>query len=135
MIIRVLTALAAAGLLAATALANAHTVHVPANHAGLIRLPQNAAGVIVGNPDIADATLYDAKTLLITAKVYGRTNLIAMNDAGEVIYTADIAVTQNDRSLVQVFRNTNRSSFVCDPVCQSVPLPGDAEADAGQSVP
>lgn len=129
MLVRILAAAALSALLAASALANAHTVRVPANHAGLIRLPQDAAGVMVGNPSIADATLYDARTLLITAKVYGRTNLIAMNEAGQVIYTADIAVTQNERSLVQVFRNTERASFVCDPVCQLVPLPGDAEAE------
>lgn len=132
MLFRALTAAALALLLTAAAVANAHTVRVPANHAGLIRLPQDAAGVVVGNPDIADAALYDARTLLITAKVYGRTNLIAMNDAGQVIYTADIAVTQNDRSLVQVYRNTDRTSFVCDPVCQTVPLQGDAEAETGE---
>jgi Flp pilus assembly secretin CpaC len=130
MILRALFAAVLAAGLAAAALANSHTVKVPVDHAGLVRLPEAAAGVVVGNPDIADATLYDARTLLISAKVYGRTNLIAMNDAGQVIYTADIAVTQNERSLVQVFRNTARASLVCDPVCQVVALPGDAGVEA-----
>ena len=114
--------------LVASATAYAHTYKVPANHAGLIRLPEDASALAIGNPEIADASLFDAKTILVTGKVYGTTNIIAMNASGQIIYTADLSVTQNDRGLVQVFHNTNRSSYICNPVCQTVPLLGDGGA-------
>ena len=118
--------------LALAAVAHAHTYTVPANHAGLIRLPADASGLAIGNPSIADITLYDARTILVTGKTYGRTNIIAMNSEGRVIYTTDLAVTENDRGLVQVYHNTERGSFVCNPVCQAIPLVGDGEEHFGR---
>jgi Flp pilus assembly secretin CpaC len=107
-----------------TGLASAHPYRVPADHAGLIRLPDEAAALIIGNPEIADATLFDTKTILVTGKVFGRTNIIALNASGQIIYTADLTVTQNDRAMVQVFHNINQSSLICDPVCQTMTLIG-----------
>jgi len=112
--------------LCATAAAGAQNVTVPADHAGLIRLPGDADAVVVGNPAIADATLYDARTLFVTGKVHGRTNLIALNAEGQVLYTTDLAVTGGDRGTVQVFRGTARESYHCAPVCQAAPTVGDA---------
>ncbi|XBQ14826.1 MAG: pilus assembly protein N-terminal domain-containing protein [Oceanicaulis sp.] len=124
----VLTAFALAALTAASAFAQ--TVRVPADHASLVRLPADAAGIVVGNPDIADATLYDARTLFVTGKVHGRTNLIALDEAGRVIFTADLAVTASERGSVDVFKNTARLTYTCDPVCQLVPAAGGGQASA-----
>ncbi|MCC5982558.1 MAG: pilus assembly protein N-terminal domain-containing protein [Oceanicaulis sp.] len=112
------------------ALASASAVHarpfeVPADHAALIRLPGDAAAIVVGNPHIADVMLYDARTIFVTGRVYGRTNLIALDDNGRVLYTSDLAVTASPRGQVQVFRNNQRMSYVCAPECQAVPLVGD----------
>ncbi|WBQ11828.1 pilus assembly protein N-terminal domain-containing protein [Hyphomonadaceae bacterium BL14] len=112
---------------AAGAPALAQVFRVPADHAALIRLPGEAAAIVVGNPAIADANLYDARTIFITGKQFGRTNLIALNAAGRVLYTADLSVTGNDRGVVQVFRNNTRASYVCAPDCQAIPtLANDA---------
>lgn len=119
-------ALALAVVMAAPAAAQ--TFRVPADHAALIRLPGEAAAIVVGNPAIADANLYDARTIFITGKTFGRTNLIALNAEGRVLYTADLAVTGNDRGVVQVFRNTARASYVCAPDCQAVPVLADDAA-------
>ncbi|WP_199200482.1 pilus assembly protein N-terminal domain-containing protein [Alkalicaulis satelles] len=112
----------------AVAPAAAQTFRVPADHAALIRLPGEAAAIVVGNPAIADANLYDARTIFITGKRFGRTNLIALNAEGRVLYTADLAVGGNDRGVVQVFRNTARASYVCAPDCQAIPVLADDEA-------
>jgi len=99
---------------------------VSADQAGLIRLPGDASGVIVGNPGIADAMLYDARTLFVTGKVFGRTNLIVLDEAGRVLYTSDLVVTQAEAGTVQVFRsNTRPETFVCAPTCQAIPQIGD----------
>ncbi|MCC5995797.1 MAG: pilus assembly protein N-terminal domain-containing protein [Oceanicaulis sp.] len=121
-----IAALALTALIAAPAAAQ--VFRVPADHAALIRLPGEAAAIVVGNPAIADANLYDARTIFITGKRFGRTNLIALNAQGRVLYTADLAVTGNDRGVVQVFRNNTRSSYVCAPDCQAIPTLADDAA-------
>ena len=124
MVCRALTAalLAAAALCAA---AEARPVQVPADHAALIRLPDTASAVVVGNPSIADATLYDGETLFVTGKIFGRTNLIALDAGGRVVYTNDLVVSRSDRGSVEVFRNVNRQSYSCVPACQATPSIGD----------
>lgn len=117
--------LASLAALASAGIADARPFQVPADHAALIRLPGDAAAIVVGNPHIADVMLYDARTIFVTGRVYGRTNLIALDANGRVLYTSDLAVTGSTRGQVQVFRNNNRYSYVCNPECQSVPLIGD----------
>ncbi len=117
---------------AAAAPAPAQTVTVPADHTGLVRLPQEAATIVVGNPAIADAMLHDSRTLFVSGRVFGQTNLIALNASGQVIYAADVSVTLSERDHVQVVRNNTselsvaQHSYVCDPVCRAVPVIGDA---------
>ena len=130
--------------------AQAREFVVSADQAGLIRLPGEASGVIVGNPGIADAMLYDSRTLFVTGKVFGRTNLIVLDEAGRVLYTTDLVVSQPDSGTVQVFRSSNRpETYVCAPTCQAIPQIGDdadwfaetdqqrvsARAGAGASAP
>lgn len=125
MVTRALAAAALSVLIAGPALADAHTVRVPSNHAGLVRLPGDAATVIVGNPAIADAMLYDQRTLVVSGRAFGQTNVIAMDQTGDVIYAADLSVTESNRDHVRVYRNNVQYSFICDPECQSVPSVGD----------
>lgn len=110
--------------------AAAQTVTVPANHTGLVRLPQDAATIVVGNPAIADAMLQGPRTLFVSGRVYGQTNLIALNADGQVIMATDISVTLSDRSHVQVVRAggegpARQYTYVCQPVCQAVLSIGD----------
>lgn len=106
--------------------AQARDFVVSADQAGLIRLPGDAAGVVVGNPGIADAILYDSRTLFVTGKVFGRTNLIVLDEAGRVLYTSDIVVTQPESGAVQIFRSSDRpETYVCAPICQALPQIGD----------
>ena len=105
----------------------ARPFEIPLDHASLIRLPEDASAVVIGNPTIADATLYDGRTLFVTGKLYGRTNLIALDPNGRVIYTSDLVVSASDRGRMQVFRNTDRESYTCAPDCQAAPAVGDSE--------
>ena len=47
-------------------------ISVVVDRAKLVRIDAAAHTVIVGNPAIADATVYDAKTLVITGRPTGR---------------------------------------------------------------
>ena len=111
-------------LLLATGLAGttfARPFEVPADHAALIRLPSAASAIIIGNPAIADATLYDAQTIFLTGKAFGRTNLIALDASGSVIYSSDLVVTPATRDRVEVFRAANKQSYICTPDCEPIP--------------
>lgn len=98
---------------------------VPIDQASLLRLPEDASAIVVGNPSIADATLFNARTVFISGRAYGQTNLIALNARGQVIYANDVSVVQSDREHLQVFHNSIQRSFICNPVCRAVPLIGD----------
>ncbi len=118
----------------AAAPAAAQSVRVAVDQTGLVRLPQEAATIVVGNPAIADAMLYDARTLFLSGRVFGQTNLIALNADGQVIYAADVSVVMSDRNHVQVIRNQvsditiSQYTYVCDPVCRATLSVGDTNA-------
>ncbi|MEO1038383.1 MAG: pilus assembly protein N-terminal domain-containing protein [Pseudomonadota bacterium] len=118
-------AAALAAIAGAGALAHDRTHTVTADQASLLRLPGDAAAIVIGNPSIADATLYDARTIFVTGKLFGRTNIIALDGSGRVIHTADVVVTKSDRNSLTVFRNTEQRSFDCAPRCQASPQVGD----------
>ena len=107
--------------------AAAQSYTVPIDQAGLLRLPEDAAAIVVGNPAIADATMFNARTVFISGRAYGQTNLIALNAHGQVIYANDISVNHTDREHVQVYHNIDQASFICNPVCRPVMVIGDAE--------
>jgi Flp pilus assembly secretin CpaC len=119
----VIALLALCAVLSAPAAAQSYSV--PIDQAGVLRLPEEASAIVIGNPAIADATLFNARTVFISGRAFGQTNLIALNAHGQVIYANDVSVIQSDREHVQVFHNQSRTSLVCNPVCQSVPLIGD----------
>lgn len=116
-----------AGAFAGAALGHQRAHSVPADQASLMRLPADAAAIVIGNPSIADATLYDARTIFVTGKLFGRTNIIALDGSGRVIHAADVVVTKSDRNAVTLFRNTEQRSFDCAPQCEASPQVGDAE--------
>lgn len=115
-------------LAAFAAPAAAQPYSVPIDQAGLLRLPEEASAIVVGNPVIADATMFDARTVFISGRAYGQTNIIALNAHGRVIYANDVSVTQSAREHVQVYHNQEQQSFICNPVCRPVPLIGDEDS-------
>lgn len=100
-------------------------IGVKIDEARLVRLDEDAAQIIVGNPSIADVAAQSARLLVVTGKSYGSTNLIALDSAGRTILTARLGVAPNDDQLVTVYRGTLRQSLHCTPDCQHVLTIGD----------
>lgn len=120
--------LIAASLLIAPALAASAPVSVKVNMARILRINAPAATVIIGNPGIADVTIQDPQTLVLTGKSYGQTNLIVLDTQGNPIADTMIEVVQEQAGLVTVYLGTRRTSLACEPVCQPIIMLGD---DAG----
>ena len=123
---RLMTAIAAAVSLtaASAAPAAAHDLFLAVEHAEVIRLPAEASAVVVGNPSIADALVHDGRTLILTGRLQGRTNVIALDRTGRVIYSRDVAVTVGEGH-VSLFRGSDRYSLSCAENCDEVPRVGD----------
>ncbi|MBS1180799.1 MAG: hypothetical protein H6Q99_679 [Proteobacteria bacterium] len=120
----VLTGLVAAVLAPATGHA-ADMVKVELDQARLYRLAAPASTIIIGNPSIADATLQDSQTLIVTGRAYGQTNLIVLDEQGETITDVQLAVLSASENLVTIYKGVKRQSLSCLPECQPAAVPGD----------
>ncbi|MES2907415.1 MAG: pilus assembly protein N-terminal domain-containing protein [Pseudomonadota bacterium] len=97
------------------------------DEARLLRLDVPVQTLIIGNSAIADALVNDGRTIIVTAKAYGSTNLIALNNKGEIIAERQIEVQQPDPSILTVQRGTARESYSCTPKCMPTPVLGDSK--------
>jgi Flp pilus assembly secretin CpaC len=120
-------ALAAAAVLLAlpSTAAEGDPISVKVNMARILRIDAPAATVIIGNPGVADVTIQDPKTLVLTGKSYGQTNLIILDDMGNPIADTLIEVIQAQADLVTVYVGASRTTLVCSPVCQPTIMLGD----------
>ena len=57
-----------------------------------LKLASPANSVVIGNATVADVSVADARTLLITGKAFGATNLTVLDRAGNTIYTNQLVV-------------------------------------------
>lgn len=132
-------ALAAAAIALAPLTALAETgdpISVKVNMARILRISAPAATVIIGNPGVADVTIQDPQTLVLTGKSYGQTNLIVLDSMGNPIADTLITVVQAQADLVTVYLGTARTTMMCAPVCQPTIMLGDDgtySSDAYQS--
>ena len=133
------TALVAAALMAAPAApARAQDgiapVTVNVNMARILRISAPAATVIIGNPGVADVTIQDPRTLVLTGKAYGQTTLIILDSAGEPIADTLVEVAQMTAGVVTVYQGQSRTSLACAPVCQQTVTLGDDATFSSQAV-
>lgn len=100
-------------------------IDVTIDFAKVLRLDQAAHTVVIGNPGIADATVTDDKTLTLTGKTAGQTNLIVLDDSGKEVVNATIVVSSDTRQLTTVYLGRQRETYSCAPVCEQVISVGD----------
>jgi Flp pilus assembly secretin CpaC len=114
-------------LAACTASAAASDLAIAVEHAEVVRLPGEASAVVVGNPSIADALVHDGRTLVVTGRLQGRTNVIALDRVGRIIYSREIVVSNPVAGQVALFRGADRYTLSCGDVCENIPRVGDED--------
>lgn len=122
--------LAAAILLstAATAVAG-KGISVQVNQAKIVKLARPADTIIVGNPKIADASVQDSTTIVLTGKGFGVTNLVILDGSGQPIVDEQISVSRDTTESVRVYRRAELQTLHCSPVCETAyQTPGEAAA-------
>ncbi len=118
---------ASASMFASTTTAEAgQPIEVVMNEAKIIKLNKDASTIVLGNPLIADATIQDAKTIVLTAKGFGTTNLVILDASGAPIVDERISVKRGDFATMRVYRRDNVSTMSCTPYCESA-LKSEAE--------
>ncbi|HEY9010725.1 MAG TPA: pilus assembly protein N-terminal domain-containing protein [Devosia sp.] len=100
-------------------------ISVKVNMARILRISAPANTVIIGNPRVADVTIQDPQTLVLTGKSYGQTNMIVLDAQGRAIADTLLEVVQAQADLVTVYMGTARTTLACAPVCQPTIMLGD----------
>lgn len=114
-----LTGLAATVVLApaGSALAQSRPLNVEIDQSARVQLAAPAGSVIVGNPQIADVTVVDARTLFITGRGYGVTEIVAVDGAGRTVFQSQVVVTAGDSGRVRVWRGAQPTEMACAAAC------------------
>lgn len=90
-----------------------------------ITLMRPANTVIIGNSAIVQASLSDDKTLILTGKMPGTTNLIVLDREGQEVTNLVVDVAVSDDRLVILHQGAGRTTFKCDGSCNPVLAVGD----------
>jgi Flp pilus assembly secretin CpaC len=121
--------LAAIALLqATTGFAAGTPISVMVDRAKVMHISRPADIVIIGNPAIADATIQDNQTLIITGRSYGTTNLIVLDSAGQAIADEILTVQATNDDVVTIYKRASRQTLSCTPDCSPTISIGDSSA-------
>ena len=122
---RVLACAIAVGAAGAAAKENGREIMVELDYARVVKIPEGAHTLIIGNPLIADVTMLKSNQLMvITGKSFGTTNLIVLDTAGSQVGESMITVVPANNNLV-VMRGPHRESYSCHPDCAPAADLGD----------
>ena len=98
---------------------------VQLDQARVIKLPDRAATVVIGNPLIADISLQHSGIGVITGKGFGATNVVVLDRTGTVLLERTIEVTWPSDPIVVVYRGASRETYSCTPDCSRRIMLGD----------
>jgi Pilus formation protein N terminal region len=125
-----------------TAIASKAVAHEPADElivvradqATIIKLPERATTVVIGNPLIADLSIQSGGIAVVTGKSYGETNVVVMDRGGAVLSEKTVLVKAAEGPLVVVYRGNTKQTYSCTPDCEPRITLGDtSKADFDQA--
>ncbi|MCA1442498.1 pilus assembly protein N-terminal domain-containing protein [Ensifer sp. IC4062] len=88
------------------------------DHARVLKLDRPVSKVIIGNSEVADATVADSKTIVLTGRSFGTTNLVILDQDGNAIVDERILVSIDEGNTVRVYKQTSRTVLSCTPNCE-----------------
>lgn len=121
--------IAAAAFFSAASLsmtAFAETFRVGVDQTVTLQLASPADSVVIGNATIADVSVHDPNTLLITGKAFGATNILVLGRNGRTIYSNTISVADGSADQMTIVRGPGTYTYSCIDKCRGTPVVGDA---------
>ncbi|MEO5324890.1 pilus assembly protein N-terminal domain-containing protein [Mesorhizobium sp. CC13] len=113
------SALMAAAIVAPLQALAGSGIEVTMNQAKIVRLARPADTIVVGNSAIADASVQDASTIVLTGKGFGVTNLVVLDSDGSPIVDEQVTVVRQAVSSVRIYRRSEIQTLSCTPYCES----------------
>ena len=102
-------------------------LRVVVDFAAILNVEGGMSVVAVGNPAIANASIVNHRTMIVTGHLSGTTNVIAMDEAGHVLANVRVHVTSQKFGMVRVQRGTQVEVHSCiNGLCEigpDVPVP------------
>lgn len=103
------------------------------NQAKILKLGQAADTIVIGNPAIADASVQDATTIVLTGKGFGMTNLVILDQQGNPLMDEEITVTRSTSKSVRIYRRSDMQTLSCTPYCEGA-YKNDAERQSESEI-
>jgi Flp pilus assembly secretin CpaC len=129
-----LVAVTASALFSSLALADEPThaaqndMRVDFDQTQVVRLDREAKTVLVGNPAIADAQMVDPKTVYVLGRMFGQTNIVALDSNGTEVLNTRVTVGVSNSSVVTLYRGAQgQRTLACSPRCERTLTQGDSE--------
>ena len=107
---------------------SAEALKIIIDRAKVVRIAHPADTIIVGNPSIVDATIQDSRTIVLTGRNFGVTNMIILDSEGDAIVDETIVVQGHETNTVRIYRQAIRETLACSPVCENTLTVGDEAA-------
>ncbi len=93
-----------------------------------VKLDRPAKTVLVGNPLIADALLVNSNTIYVQGRMFGNTNVIAVDSEGAEILNTNVTVGAPNLQQVTIYRGSQgQRNLACAPRCERTVTQGDRE--------
>jgi hypothetical protein len=105
----------------------AEPIIVRLDQASILKVPDRATTVVIGNPLIADLAIQPGGLAVITGKSFGATNVLIMDKSGAVLTEQNIEVEGPGDPMVVVYRGVERNTYSCQPTCQPRLTLGDEQ--------
>ncbi|OLP62275.1 pilus assembly protein PilQ [Xaviernesmea oryzae] len=88
------------------------------NHARVLKLDRPVSKVIVGNSTIADATVADPRTIVLTGRTAGMTNLVILDSDDQPVVDERILVANDEENTLRLYRSVTPTIMSCTPTCE-----------------
>ena len=106
------------GLAGPTAALADSGINILMNQAKILRLARPADTIIIGNPEIADASVQDSSTIVLTGRGFGVTNLVVIDTDGMPLMDEQVIVSRGTANSVRVYRRADVQTLSCTPYCE-----------------
>ncbi len=101
------------------------------DHTRRVRLDREASTILVGNPAVADVTVLSKKTMFVSARSVGTTNIVALDENEEEIASWEVFVREPDSKRVTLRQGPSRETYQCAPYCERSLSQNDSPAAHG----
>ena len=98
-----------------------HMIEAFIDQTEILNLPYPAGSLIIGNPGVVNVAVHDDRTLLLTGKSFGSTNLIVLDAVGRTIFRSQIHVAENRAGdNLTIARGNKTETLSCATRCRPV---------------